>query len=91
MGLEENGNSAMDLTSSLYMKIPNRKIDKTTTKIGRLLFLRLFIAKTSGEEEKGVFLRGICMNDKEERELEMTELYSRERMKYKKENVQQQT
>ena len=69
----ENGNSAMDLTSSLYMKTPKRKMEKTTTRIERLLFLRPFIVPVSAVN-RGDFLRGGCIvrernkSEKQERE-----------------------
>jgi hypothetical protein len=42
------------------MKHPKRKMEKTTTKIGRLLFLRCFM-EIAPEKRDDVFRRGSCM------------------------------
>lgn len=65
MDFEEKGNSAMDLTSSLYMNMAKRKTEKTTMKTERLPPFRpldppCFIENVS-EESKEDFRRKRCM------------------------------
>jgi hypothetical protein len=46
------------------MKIPKRKMEKTTTKMEKLLFLRPFIIAPVSELKRGVLRRNGCMVEK---------------------------
>jgi hypothetical protein len=49
------------------MKIPKRKMEKTTTKMEKLLFLRPFIIAPVSELKRGVLRRNGCMVEKEKK------------------------